>query len=148
MSGCFRAGLLVPLFALGVAGCGTKTGTIAGKVYYKDQLVQAGTVTFQSKLTGVSKSCPIMPDGSYTIERMPPGPVVITVATPATTPAALGGGAAMKMDVSKMGGGDVQKAGGAAPQGLAIPKEYTDPLKSTLTLDVSAGRNSHDIRMK
>jgi hypothetical protein len=137
--------------ALAVAGCGSKTGAVRGKVYYKNQTLPSGTVTFQSKDQTVARSATIQADGSYTIERMPVGPVIITVVTQNTVPGMAGGeGAKGKMNASAMGGpADAPKGeSAAAANAVRIPREYSDASNSPLKYEVKSGSQDHDIEVK
>src|SRR5256885_16873266 len=69
---------------LAASGCGG-TGTITGKVSYKGTPLKGGTVYFISAGGFVGQS-PIEEDGTYTIPKMPPGEVTITVETDSVKP--------------------------------------------------------------
>src|SRR5262249_40311065 len=77
--------LLSSLLVL-AAGCGSKGGTVSGKVYYKNQPMTAGLVQFYPEGKGGEYSSKINEDGSYSISKVPPGPVKITVAYNAGNP--------------------------------------------------------------
>ena len=69
--------MLFLLLLAAVCGCGS-TATVAGKVSYQGRPVVHGYVTFLSA-DKTARSAAIAPDGSYTIERVPPGVVKIGV---------------------------------------------------------------------
>src|SRR5437660_444840 len=83
-----------PLASLGVlfllslmAGC-SSPGTITGKVKYQGRPLTGGTVLFASTQGRGSQTARIGEDGSYTIEKMPPGPAKIAVETASAQPPA------------------------------------------------------------
>ena len=59
------AGLVLVLVCF-ASGCGGGKGTVSGKVYYRDQLLGGGTVTFTNADGKGSQVATIQPDGSYT----------------------------------------------------------------------------------
>jgi hypothetical protein len=63
-----------------LAGCGG-TGTVSGKVKVNGELVTAGTVTFLTEDDKLLQGN-IGSDGSYTVEKVPPGTVKIGVYAP------------------------------------------------------------------
>ncbi|HKI35265.1 MAG TPA: hypothetical protein VKA46_25635, partial [Gemmataceae bacterium] len=137
------AALLVT-FALLSAGCGG-TGTVTGKVFYKDKPLGGGTVVFWNIDGKGSKTSRIQPDGSYTMENMPAGPVKITVETKSARPSgagqAPGQGRAPKMPAPPTDKlppeADMGNVYGAPrPPGekyVEIPADYGDMDKSDLT---------------
>ncbi len=134
-------GLLLPA----LSGCGAKSGTISGKVTYKGNPVGGGTVTFLDSKQRAASS-PIGADGSYSIEKVAPGPVKIGVMPP-PAPTKLPRG--MTMDPSKMGASGAEKSPGpAVGPPVKIPKEYNDPEKSGLTFTVQTGQQEHNIELK
>jgi hypothetical protein len=146
-----RWGTFLALLALaGMSGCGPRTGTVSGKVYYNGKLLKGGTVTFVHTTPGKgSGNADIKEDGTYTMPPVAAGTVKICVDTSALKPlpknritqyspppgqTAPGGLAGPREDVSK--------------RYTAIPKEYADPTTSTLSLDVKGGAQEHDIQLK
>jgi hypothetical protein len=81
LSPALRAGFLVLLLlALLTIGCGSKTGTLSGKVTYQGKALTGGFVTFISEgPEAKTLSCGIQKDGSYSLSGVPVGPVKITV---------------------------------------------------------------------
>jgi hypothetical protein len=123
-------------------------GTVSGKVSYKGQVLSSGTVTFLSG-GNVVRSSPIAADGTYTVDRVPPGPVKITVVTTrpmtASVPVPIN-----KMDPSKMGASPDITAGPNPGAGkyVPIPKQYEDPDKSGLDYTVAPGSQTKDLELK
>jgi hypothetical protein len=136
------------LAVLLVAGCGTPKGSISGKVTYKGQPLTSGTVTFLGSDNSVATS-PIDAEGNYSIAKVAAGPAKITV-----RPGAAGTmDPRMKgMDPSKMGGAPEGKGGekgGAAPAKVVkIPDKYSDSDKTPLSYTVTAGAQTHDIKLE
>jgi hypothetical protein len=163
--------LLTAVFLLAaflcLAGCGSSSNKVVGKVTYQGKPVPGGIVVFYgaNKWTGSSA---IEEDGSYTIDKPPTGSVKITVDTSTVRPAKLPPNAPKQLadmkDMSKMP---------AAPKGMqppempeaaknsplynpkltanryvAIPEKYADPEKSGLTYDVKSGTQTHNIELK
>jgi hypothetical protein len=125
--GITRGGLTVALLAglLAAAGCGKPTGNISGKVYYKDQPLNSGTVAFvtdQDAYRGFIKE-----DGSYSISKVPVGDVTITVTVnPQPNPAA---------------------KGSAQPKQVTVPEKYGNPKTSGQKHAVTAGDQQKDIKL-
>lgn len=149
--------LLSSLLVL-AAGCGSKGGTVSGKVYYKDQPLPAGFVQFFPEGKGGDFSSPIKEDGSYSISKVPPGPVKITVIVNTGNPLAnmppmaRGKGAqGMKTASEMMKKGKEGGEGGGNPfdikKGIKIPPNYGSPDTSNLKLDVTGGIQPHDIKL-
>lgn len=86
--------VLSSLLAL-AAGCGSRTGTVSGKVTYQKKPVTAGMVQFFPEGKGGDFSASIKEDGSYTISKLPPGPTKIVVFSNTNNP---------MMNVPMMGG--------------------------------------------
>jgi hypothetical protein len=133
------------LALLALAGCGPATGSISGKVTYKDKPLPGGMVTFFAA-DKKSQTAVIGTDGTYTIDRVAVGPAKIAVLPPAAPPKMPPG---MKMDAGKMGGAP---EGGSPPPSadkpVSLPPKYQDPEKSELTYTVTAGKQEHDIPLK
>jgi hypothetical protein len=131
------------------AGCSSK-GTVSGKVTYQGKPVTVGTVIFVPEAGGGGFSSNIR-DGEYKIERLPVGPVKISVSTPANTVPVKGLIGKMQMPSELQ-----QKLGsGTSAEGLAqssrdsqtvlIPPRFQDPEKSGLTYTVKSGSQVFDI---
>lgn len=156
---CLSVFLLSSLLVF-AAGCG-KTGTVSGKVTYKGQPLTAGMVQFFPQNKGGDFSSAIKEDGSYSISKLPPGPVKISVTSNTTSPldnmppmggrgvAAKGMKEAEKM--MKKSKGEGEGGGGGNPfeskKGVAIPANFGNPETSNLKLDVTGGSQPHDIKL-
>jgi hypothetical protein len=144
-----RLGLAL-LLLFGAAGC-SSYGTVSGKVSHKGQTLGGGTVVFFSPGKG-SVPAQISPDGSYTIAKVPIGPVKISVETASAKPAAAPkgmtpppGAANVPPDAanSPVYGGQKSSGGKYVP----IPENYGDPEKSGLSYTVQSGSQSHNIEL-
>jgi hypothetical protein len=151
-----RRGLSLMLLGLaatiGLSGCGGSSGSIAGKVYYKGQLVKGGNVQFVAS-DGSARSSPIGEDGTYTIDKMRLGDAKISVDTSSFKPQK--GVFAYGSKPMKPPPGQPEGSGYKPPdtQELAkryveIPEKYSDPNKSGLTYTVKSGRQDYDIKME
>ncbi len=166
--------LVLPLMVLG-AGCSSE-GSISGKVIYQNKPLTGGIVLFTSP-DGGSSTSNIAEDGSYTIPKMPTGPVKIAVDTHSAQgpQAPQGMGTKSKMGMSgKMPTTKAPKAGppggmqppkGAdipsamsetplyntppkRPPAEKIPENYADPDASGLTYTVLKGPQVFNIELK
>jgi hypothetical protein len=131
------------LAVLALVGCGPSSGSISGKVTYKDKPLPGGTVAFLTSDQKV-KTAIINNDGSYTIDKVTVGPAKISVSPPVAAGKMPKG---MKMDPSKMGA----PAGAAPPtddKPVSLPDKYKDPEKSGLTYTIIKGKQEHNIELK
>ena len=132
-------GVLIVLAAAG--GCGGPA-TITGKVTYQGRPVVYGSVIFLSA-DKTARSAVIQPDGSYTVENVPPGAVKIGVISrdPANSRAA------RRRRQSSPPGNPPDGAGGgrmvpAAARNLKTPK------RPGLASRLAGGHVHHDIELK
>jgi hypothetical protein len=65
---------------VGVIGC-SKSGTVTGKVIYDGQPIPVGTVTFIPEDSSKKAVQAEIDGGVFKAERVPPGPVTVTVST-------------------------------------------------------------------
>jgi hypothetical protein len=138
---------LIPILSLVAAGCGSSAGTVSGKVYYKNAPVKGGNITFVKPDKSVSKLSEIQEDGSYKLEKVPPGEMLISVDTSSFK-------AAASMSKSRM----APPPGKDAPQGYdfaakaqrytPIPERYSNPEQSGLKYTVKNGSQEHDIKLE
>lgn len=150
--------LFCPLIVL-AAGCGSKDGTVSGKVTYKGKSMTGGEIHFIPASESGNFATQIEKDGSYSISKLPPGPAKITIMTASPTPPMAmmgkrrGGGAGAKKGMEKQqqmlkGKGGEHEGERAAPAEIvAVPEKYADPEKSGLQVDVKGGRQSFDIKI-
>jgi hypothetical protein len=126
-----------------VAGCNSSLGTVRGKVYYGDELVRGGTVTFFCA-DGRAIPTGIRDDGNYVVDQVPLGNARIGVDTSALDPR-------RKRLYSPPPGKKVDLPGMSEPDPklyVAIPPRYAAAATTDLTCEVTGGRQYHDIRMK
>jgi hypothetical protein len=142
-----RLGLGLALM-LGALGC-SSSATVSGKITHKGQALGGGTVAFFSpgKSSVVSQ---ISPDGSYTIAKIPTGPVKIAVETGSAKPAAAPKGMTPPPGAANLppDAANSPVYGGQKPSGgkyVPIPENYGDPEKSNLTYTVQSGSQTHNI---
>ena len=135
---------------LGAAGCAA-SGSVSGKVTYKGQPLGGGTVLFASP-GKASVTADIAPDGSYTIAKIPAGPVHIAVETKSAkanrAPKGMmppkGVEVPPEAEQSPVYGG----AGRAGGKYVPIPEQYADPDKSDLSYTVKGGPQTYDINLQ
>jgi hypothetical protein len=135
---------IVPM-ALSLAGCSSGgRGSLAGKVTYQGKTVAYGTVMAICS-DGITRSSNIAEDGTYRIEDMPAGRVMLGVVSPEPP------------DPGAFAGREGGRGGGAEsprPQffdrskWFPIPDQLGDPRMSGQETTVSAGENSFDVQLK
>jgi hypothetical protein len=129
-----------------MSGCGRGTGSVKGKVFYKDKPLKGGNVTFVGTDT-VSSS--ISEDGSYTIEKIAAGPVKICVDTESLNPKKFKG-----VKYSPPGGQKSPYANSSvsaedmARRYTAIPPDYADPAQTSEKYEIKPGPQEYDIKLK
>ncbi len=126
---------------MALAGCGSSTGDVSGRVRFRAVPMPGGQVTFTSQdKPGASVYSWIGEDGSYLIHGCPTGPVKITILPLDRNRGAKGFGnpsgfiAASKSDQRRK-----------LP---AIPLRYTDPNTTNLEYSVMTGAQQHNIELK
>jgi hypothetical protein len=113
-------------------GCGgPATASVAGKITYKGQPFESGSVAVRSEADGTMTRSPIAADGSYRIENAPVGKVKILVT------------ASPKRRAGPRAGDEDGKAGvpPAAREIGGIPLKYADPTTSPYAMDLKPGAN-------
>lgn len=134
-----------------VEGCGGGKGTVSGKVSYQGKPVRGGNVAFIPE-AGSPVNSPIEADGTYTIRKIPPGNVKITVETDSFRPplekaVARGGDAKfLKQNLEKMNPqmADPERA----KRYVRIPPQYRDPRQTNLSYEVKSGEQEYNIDLK
>jgi hypothetical protein len=131
-----------------VAGCGEPIGEVTGKVTYKGTPLQYGTVTMVCS-NGLSVQGEIQPDGTYTIKKVPAGPVKVGVESVDPARGEL---------AKKMAAGMREKKEGVLSKGPKqmvddtkyhkVPKNFNDPDSSGLKFNVEKGLNTIDIPLQ
>ena len=130
------------LIAIATAGgCGNGATTVTGKVTYRGRPVTYGSIVFLSA-DKTARSAVIQPDGSYTVENVPPGPVRIGVIS---RDPAKGRAARRKRQSSPPGS---PPAVPAATGWFPLPAEFETAETSRLGCTVTGGRFHHDIELK
>jgi hypothetical protein len=118
-------------FFLFVSGCSEPTGTISGKVTYKDAPVTTGSITFLMKSKGNAQEAKLDATGTYTMATpMPAGTYQAFYTPPPPEP----------QDPSKGGRPAVVKS--------AVPAKYQSPETSQLSFEVKSGKNDIPIAIK
>jgi hypothetical protein len=116
-------GCLAVIVSAVVAGCGPAAkkdenrSTVSGAVTFKGNPLPAGTLVFASSDTNLASTVSIKADGTYSTDRAPIGPNIVTVSTESI------------------------KMGNPAAY-VAIPNKYSDPIKSGLACDVKPGEKN------
>jgi hypothetical protein len=153
--------MCLPLFSLSVlaAGCG-REGTVSGKIYYKGQSVTGGNVYFFPEAKSGNYASIIGTDGSYTISKLPPGPakIAVMVGTKGVPPDVTKrmGGQFVAKGMKEMGrigraassGGEASGNAAGTKDNISVPKKYTNPEESGLTIDVTGGKQTFDIKLE
>jgi hypothetical protein len=137
--------ILVVVLPAAVAGCGAKTGTVAGKVSVDGRPVTGGIVFFLGAEVGEgqknSSPGPIHEDGTYEARDVPVGPVKVMVMPDIMT---MGKGRARGRPLKP---GMPAADSASSPASGPIPPKYTKFDTSGLTLTVHEGRTQFDIVM-
>ena len=157
-----RYGLLILCLGTLTGGCGTSPGQISGTVRYKDKPLSGGIVTFFPTSGQGAFNAPIQSDGSYTLYKAPAGKGKLAVKSAPDASSSLN--PMMQKMVQDIKSGkmqlspeareklppNVKKALESPSQKelVSIPASFGDPEKSGLELDVSGGKQTHDIELK
>jgi hypothetical protein len=148
MRGILCTGLTL-VAALVLTGCESSPGTLTGKVTYQGKPLKGGNILFYTKKRPVS--VPIQPDGTYKAENVPGGEAKVTVETESLKPTGEPPPPTYKpppgsADVT----GGYNPAAAAARTGanyVAIPKKYSDKETTPLTVTVTGGPQTYDIKL-
>ena len=138
--------LVAMVASLQATSCGPSTGSISGKVYYKDAPLKGGNVTFVAA-DKKSYMAEIGEDGSYTIhEKMPAGDVKIAVETDslkqqATLPR-------YSAPADNKGDYKPPDSAAAAKRYVKIPEKYASAETSGLKYTVKGGKQEFDIKLE
>lgn len=144
-----RGGMfLVSIAFLGAAGCGASTGTITGKVTFKNTPLKGGTVSFVSADKQTSKSGPIQEDGSYTVEKVPPGEAIICVETTSVGPPPGVPGYAAPAGMENPNATTSTDRAQQAKRYVFIPPRYAEPEQSGLKYTVKSGTQEKNINLE
>ena len=146
-----RCGLLLSLCVLLPSGCGkggSTPSTLSGTVTYNGALVKGGKISLHAKEGGVYHTT-INQDGTYSISSLPAGEMAAAIDTESLNP---------QKKKPDYGGGQVgtqvqsprpDDAPPETPKGeyTKIPTKYTDPKTSTLTFNLTKGKNIQDFKL-
>jgi hypothetical protein len=141
----WSVGLLALLLSVGCAGS-KPVGSVTGKVLYQNKPLRGGSVTFiPADGVGVASSR-IGEDGTYSIARIPVGPVKITVETKSSEPPRkyTGGGAPPPPDDPNNRPDPERKPGRYIP----IADRYADAEGSGISYEVKAGAQEFTVELK
>lgn len=124
------------VLAVGVIGCGTASpDAVSGKVTLNGQPV-AGEVVFL--VGGAEKAAsPIKLDGTYQVSNPPRGEVEVLVKGPPALPSPPPGGKKV----------DIPPPTGSSPSGVSPPAKYARPNNGLAKLNVTGGRQTHNIEL-
>jgi hypothetical protein len=138
-----RFGILLLLPSFGLSGCGSKRGSVSGKVTWKGETLPSGLVIFVDKDGFVSPPAGIEVDGSYEAHDVPVGRVTVCV------------------EVLPLSGGDQSlndaKNRSKKPIDIQILSKfrdakqalkYRDAKQSDLTFDVRPGPNVYNVELQ
>ena len=140
---CVSVVTIVFLVLVLTAGCGAPKGSISGKVTYLDKPLKRGTVMFIQE-QGAPFQAKIQ-NGEYHIDKVPVGPVKITVNPPTGTGEEAG--LWEKQPMSPKNPMAMEKALRPKEE-IQLPPKYTDPKLTELTYTVTKGPQEHDIHLK
>jgi hypothetical protein len=133
--------LLVAVLIAGVGGCG-KTARVTGKVSYQGRDVVYGSVVFLGA-DNKAHSGVIGPDGTYTVEGVPPGEAKISVLS---RDPSKGRSAARRQKPAQPS--EKPSASPEAVKGwFPLPSNYESPDNSGLSYTVSSGHVRHDVEL-
>jgi hypothetical protein len=138
----------VPIAIILALGCGPATGTITGKVFYNSTELKAGYVSFVSEDGAKNTVSPIAADGTYTIEKMPIGPVKISVETESLMKTSKAPRNEPPPGMVRPGDERQSVLDESAKRAIPIPAKFGDPKTSGLSYTVTSGSQSHDIELK
>jgi hypothetical protein len=149
-----RAACLAPalLGLLLFAGCDGK-GKVSGKVTYKGQVLNGGNVRFMND-THNSFTVSIAEDGSYVLDKLPPGNYRIGVDNQLQMMPAFMAQKMMSQKGAKKSAeaqqeiGEMKEKLGAKEGVIKLPLKAADPLKSGMTCTVKPGSQTFDIEVQ
>lgn len=127
-----------------LAGCGTKTATVAGQVTFHGKPVTGGSVVFYCPDKQIVRGL-IGADGRYSIPNVPPGSAVVTVQSHAKLPE----GFSLKQRLPPSNGGPVAPVADASDtHKVTLPARYALPEESGLAVFVDSAHVTYDIDLK
>ena len=126
---------LLPLLAC-AAGCGSPK--LSGKVTYNGEPLHSGIVSITAANGWVGTS-QINDDGTYSIANVPAGSAKIAVDNFSSEP-----GTKLARKIPR----PPDKSHPTQAPPVKIPEKYKDPKTSGLTLEVTGGRQTYDIKLE
>lgn len=135
--------MVIMLALISLSGCGG-TGNLSGKVTFNKQTVTSGTVQVIAE-DGSSHTSPIGMDGSYSINNIPTGKLLIGVDSPNPKK--------HYETLLVMAKTEEQKKTIEAPSPeiiktwIGLPDNLATPNDSNLTFDLQAGNNSYNLEL-
>jgi hypothetical protein len=148
MKRLLQCAALFAAFSL-LPGCGGATGTLSGKVTLDGQPVTTGTVLFTNGNSAQNAMVSIQSDGTYKAEGVAVGDMKVGVTAPPPNASSMPKGAkgpppGIPADHPQA---KLYSQGSTTP-GFDIPKEYSNPETSNLTVKVEGGQQTYDIALK
>jgi hypothetical protein len=138
------AALLVLAASAGVLGCGTKTGTVSGKVSYGNKTVTSGEVLFLTQDGKSGAHAAVQPDGTYQAINVPLGTLKVGLQNPPPL---------YYQQIKNRPRGvaddpEMQEAAKRAAHYVPTPPKYQDPNQSGLTTNVKPGENTYNLELR
>ena len=121
------------------AGCGVTPASVDGTVTVDGKPVTAGQVSFLPA-TGNATSAEIGPDGSYHVDGLTPGEVIVLVVG---QPPPVTGNESLRTKLSTTG-----RPAAEAPSGPEVPKKYQSVATSDLKRNLQPGPNTFPIDLR
>jgi hypothetical protein len=131
--------LLILLTAFGCVP-GVEKGQVRGKVFFRDRMLESGTVRFIGP-DGKPSWSVIGPDGTYQVSDVAPGTATITVVSHGRVPK---GFKAVHQPPGKPPG--IEPIG-PEEKPIAIPSRYGQPGSSELRFTVQPGKQKYDVKL-
>jgi hypothetical protein len=141
-----RRSLLVGLILMTgtLAGCGSRTATVTGRVTYQGKPVSGGSVIVYCSDKQIARGI-IGVDGTYSIPNVPYGSSAVTVQAPARVPVGL----RVQQTLPPASGGPIPPTVESNdPARLTIPLRYTVPEESGLSVVIDRGLVNYDLDLK
>jgi len=123
------------MFLLLATGCSSPTGTVTGKLTYRNKTVVLGTVSLHCEKNNKQFSAELDPDGRFTFENVPVGPVTVCVVS-------------LNPSQPKSGKGHTIKPTGDPAKWFKVPAKYMVPQDSDLKIEVQPDMNEVALTLK
>jgi hypothetical protein len=144
---CFLFGVV-----LLIAGCGdTPRSKIHGTIKYQGKPLTNATLTFFAKDNSTHMAI-LNPDGTYTVDRVPRGPIKVSIQSDVPRPASKGQFAKGfgEMPAETKDGKRDPAPGPAEPKATwpIVPANYNDPEKSGLSFELKEPDQEWSVELK